>query len=541
MSLWMGRLPRGTSPRRERPLLDGKLLRCAACLLLTLLLGYFFAPAKTTSFLVPKSQTTGHDRLSRSRRRVLGQTESTEDWRDFRARLVQGSQNGELPKDWAYSTDLLEKGSVILSVPGDYWALRRQYFAKVVMLIIDHDEDGTVGVVLNRPSNLTADHLDLSDSDLPTDGIMKFFGWSKGLEEWPLWFGGDCEGLEFPQGLPRHFCLHTLERFAATSNEVINGVYIMSLRQAKLLVMTGQARREDFLLFVGYTGWSAGQLQDELNRGESWVLGAANRDLLLGPADSEEPLSHRLLSACGGEEPGRCDGTALWDRLFAELRPKEAQSLDQEEEQHHNDMIRLWVESYLRPPLFSNSDAYSWKVSAGRILRGSATKWLLGRPMKTWPSRRKRKDQWMVPGQYLHKAVLLLLSDCFPGQPASLVLLNGPKIAYMKEGQEVSFGGPGCVQEEARCLLTLPTGGAIVGRFSLLPGVLHELLGSEAVTVAKDAQLEEVLSAPREERWVAAGGTLDSLSDVTLAMKGDRQLQKWYKEFLGVTGLAEVD
>ncbi|CAE7242018.1 unnamed protein product, partial [Symbiodinium necroappetens] len=112
----------------------------------------------------------------------------------------------------------------------------------------------------------------------------------------------------------------------------------------------------------------------ELNRGESWVLGAANRDLLLGPADSEEPLSHRLLSACGGEEPGRCDGTALWDRLFAELRPKEAQSLDQEEEQHHNDMIRLWVESYLRPPLFSNSDAYSWKVSAGRILRGSATK-----------------------------------------------------------------------------------------------------------------------------------------------------------------------
>eukprot|EP00439_Symbiodinium_sp_Y106_P036269 s991_g4.t1 len=222
-------------------------------------------------------------------------------------------------------------------------------------------------------------------------------------------------------------------------------------------------------------------------------------------------------------------------------------------------MIRLWVESYLRPPLFSNSDAYSWKISAGRILRGSATKWLLGRPMKTWPSRRKRKDpttrgtspnfgnsqlgkdQWMVPGQYLHKAVLLLLSDCFPGQPASLVLLNGPKIAYMKEGQEVSFGGPGCVQEEARCLLTLPTGGAIVGRFSLLPGVLHELLGSEAVSVAKDAQLEEVLSAPREERWVAAGGTLDSLSDVTLAMKGDRQLQKWYKEFLGVTGLAEVD
>mmetsp|Transcript_38904 Transcript_38904/g.90066 ORF Transcript_38904/g.90066 Transcript_38904/m.90066 type:complete len:536 (-) Transcript_38904:8-1615(-) len=522
---------------RETPRLHGKLLRHAGCAALAALLVWCCCcPFQEAFALQP-----GSGRPSRSRRRVLGQTESAEDWRDFRARLVQGSGR-ELSKDWAYSTDLLEKGSVILSVPGDYWTLRRQYFSKVVMLIIDHDEDGTVGVVLNRPTQLNAEQLDLSESDLPTDGILEFFGWSKGLEEWPVWFGGDCEGLECPQRLPRHFCMHTLDRLATSSNEVIKGIYIMSFRQAKFMVMTGQAKREDFLLFVGYTGWSAGQLQDELNRGESWVLGAANRDLLLGAGSSEEPLSRRMRAVCGSEGPEHLgDGTALWDRLFNALRPKEASNLEQEEEQHNNDMIRMWVDAYLRPPLFPATTAYSWKVSAGRILRGSATQWLLGRPVKTWPARSKRKDQWMVPGQYLHKAVLLLLGDCFPGQVASLVLLNGPKIAYTQEGQEVWFGGPSCVQEEARCLMTLPGGGAIVGRFSLLPGVFHQLLGDGGLEIVKDVKLEEILRVPGEERWVAAGGTLDSLKEVTTAMKGDRQQKKWYKEFLGVSGLAQTE
>ena len=39
----------------------------------------------------------------------------------------------------------------------------------------------------------------------------------------------------------------------------------MALR--KFLVLTGQAKKEDFVLIVGYTGWSSGQLQDELDRG----------------------------------------------------------------------------------------------------------------------------------------------------------------------------------------------------------------------------------------------------------------------------------
>eukprot|EP00913_Durusdinium_trenchii_P026229 g24608.t1 len=255
------------------------------------------------------------------------------DWRDFRAKLVQGSRKTtglgtRESSGWAYSTDLLEQGSVLLSVPGDYWALRRQYFAKVVMLIVDHHEKGTVGVVLNRPTQLTAADLalwtvidggvlvvpsasslsfrlvaaveDLSESELFTDSLFQFFGLTQGLKDWKVWFGGDCEGLECAEKgeRPRHFCLHTLERFAGNSNRVMKGIYIMNFRQAKFL-----AKKEDFMLVVGYTGWSRGQLQDELNRGDSWVLGAADPARLLG--SEELPLQERLEQLSAREEHRR--------------------------------------------------------------------------------------------------------------------------------------------------------------------------------------------------------------------------------------------
>ena len=89
----------------------------------------------------------------------------------------------------------------------------------------------------------------------------------------------------------------------------------------------------------------------------------------------------------------------------------------------------------------------------------------------------------MVPGQYLHKAVLVLLSDCGPSDQAALVLLNGPCIGHTSEGHEVFFGGPGRGLE-ARCVVPLSRG-AVLGRFTLPPGVLHELLASKGLEEAK--------------------------------------------------------
>lgn len=480
----------------------------------------------------------GRQATPRSLGRLSRQSESLRDWRDFRARLVQGSRSSTDTEGWAYSTDLLEQGSVLLSVPGDYWALRRQYFAKVVMLIVDHDDQGTVGVVLNRPTELTAADVDLSDSELFTDSLFQFLGLTQGLKDWKVWFGGDCEGLDCADRNPRHFCLHTMERFAGNSNRVINGVYIMSFRQAKLLVVTGQAKKEDFMLVVGYTGWSRGQLQDELNRGDAWILGAADGALLLGAseapasdASNAEPLQRRLerLNQREDGEEGLGDGVNAWWRLYETFRPHELKNVDREEEAHNSQMIRRWVDAYLRPQKMQRSLALHL-VEAGSILRGSATHWRLGRPEGSWPSR--NKDPWMVPGQYLHKAVLVLLSDCTPRDPAALVLLNGPLIGHTAEGHEVFFGGPG-TGPEARCVVPLPRG-AVLGRFTLPPGVLHELLGNKAIQEAEHARMAQLMEMPKNERWLGAGGKLETLKEVKISLEGDRQQRKWYKEYLGI-------
>ena len=44
----------------------------------------------------------------------------------------------------------------------------------------------------------------------------------------------------------------------------------------------------------------------------------------------------------------------------------------------------------------------------------------------------------------------------------------------------------------------------------------------------------QILDLPREERWRAAGGTLETLKEVKISMEGDRQQKKWYKEYLGI-------
>ena len=67
-----------------------------------------------------------------------------------------------------YATPLIEQGSVILGGTQQEFgfALRQQYFHKSVMLLLQHDDGFTKGIILNRPSAIT-------------------------LDGWRLWFGGD--------------------------------------------------------------------------------------------------------------------------------------------------------------------------------------------------------------------------------------------------------------------------------------------------------------------------------------------------------------
>ena len=202
-----------------------------------------------------------------------GDVKGEEDWRDVRARLVAMEQLEQADPDAppglsspvvsgapVYETPLIERGSVILGGTQQEFgfALRQQYFHKSVMLLLQHDDAFTRGIILNRPSAME-------------------------LDGWRVWFGGDvAEGGLFhgngrAGGTREIVCLHSLTSDAATrlSMPVIRGVQYTTLEGAQALVASGEAERSSFWLFVGYAGWAPKQLQGEVER-DSWCAGSPN-------------------------------------------------------------------------------------------------------------------------------------------------------------------------------------------------------------------------------------------------------------------------
>jgi len=233
--------------------------------------------------------------------------------------LGDGGSDQSDKSDWAYSTPLIEKGNILLSRPGGMFAMRQEYFHKAVILIINHRSGSDVGIILNRPTALVTSQLGFAGP------------------AWKIWFGGDCEGLSDMQfDSTAVFCLHTLEKLATSSKEVLAGVYVMSFEQAKGCVSKGEAQTIDFKVFVGYCGWGRGQLEEELDRGECWKMASVDRRVLM----KELRAAPRL---------GLDDGIGIWQRFSAlmESRVPIPDDGDTFGDELADATLRHWVEANL--------------------------------------------------------------------------------------------------------------------------------------------------------------------------------------------------
>ena len=126
-------------------------------------------------------------------------------------------------------------------------------FRRTVLFISEHDpSEGALGVIINRP-------LDRQVADLVTDAPPA------GLAEVPVFLGG-------PVGKNQLM-------FAAFEWQKGEG---LKLNHNVALEQASDAAREKFVTicaFVGYAGWGAGQLENELNQ-KAWLLQKANPSLL---------------------------------------------------------------------------------------------------------------------------------------------------------------------------------------------------------------------------------------------------------------------
>lgn len=150
-------------------------------------------------------------------------------------------------------------GNLIIADP----LMKDPYFSRSVALILDNPADGGhLGLVMNKPAGVTLREI------MP--------GWEKGGEI-PIFCGG-------PVDLERMFLIHTLGDFFKDSHEVFDGVYVgADLDQIVDYIESGENTEGKLRFFLGYCGWSPGQLEEEI-RSNSWAIqnNLDNRYLLEG-------------------------------------------------------------------------------------------------------------------------------------------------------------------------------------------------------------------------------------------------------------------
>lgn len=135
--------------------------------------------------------------------------------------------------------------------------LKDPNFLRTVVFLCEHREEGSFGFVLNRQFENTLDEL-----------IPELEG-----HKIPVYYGGPVQVDTI------HF-LHQLPEKIPGGQEVIKGVYWGGDFDAVVgLLKNKHVDTERIRFFIGYSGWSDGQLQEEMNE-KTWLTVKATRKLI---------------------------------------------------------------------------------------------------------------------------------------------------------------------------------------------------------------------------------------------------------------------
>ncbi|HVO07095.1 MAG TPA: YqgE/AlgH family protein [Burkholderiaceae bacterium] len=157
----------------------------------------------------------------------------------------------------------------LIAMPG----MEGDTFAGTVVYLCEHTEKGALGLVINKPIDIKLRNL-FEKVDLSLD--------RKDLAEQPVYFGG-------PVQTERGFVLHERqgEESPYTSTLAIPGGLEMTTSKDVLEAMSNGAGPRRVLVTLGYSGWRAGQLEEELGR-NSWLTVNASPEIIF-----ETPIEQR--------------------------------------------------------------------------------------------------------------------------------------------------------------------------------------------------------------------------------------------------------
>lgn len=134
------------------------------------------------------------------------------------------------------------KGHLLVAKP----SLTDPNFARTVLLMFEHNEEGAAGVILNRPTEATV-------STISEQVLQEPFLWEKAIN-----LGGPVPGPLM--------VLHTVEDLA--DQEILRGIY--SCVEAEKVRQLIRSEAEPSLIIANYAGWGPGQLEGEFAL-DSWL------------------------------------------------------------------------------------------------------------------------------------------------------------------------------------------------------------------------------------------------------------------------------
>ncbi|MES2117431.1 MAG: YqgE/AlgH family protein [Pseudomonadota bacterium] len=150
-------------------------------------------------------------------------------------------------------------------------------FGGTVVYVCEHNENGVLGVVINKPTDMTMqvlfDRIDLKLEAAPGAPII----------DEPIMFGGPVQD-------DRGFVLHTPGTRYSSSLTVTDEVAFTTSIDVLEAVAAGTGPQR-MLVSIGYAGWSPGQLEEEISR-NGWLTVGADAHILF-----DLPIEDRYVAA----------------------------------------------------------------------------------------------------------------------------------------------------------------------------------------------------------------------------------------------------
>lgn len=165
-----------------------------------------------------------------------------------------------------------KKGRILISDP----FVEDDYFAKSIVILCDHNEEGTFGFVIN---NFIEQELNEIIDDFP-----EF----------------DCTvSIGGPVETDMLFFIHSNPVLIKDSIEIIPGLYMGGdFAQVKELILKDELGCDEIKFFLGYSGWGEGQLEEEI-QANSWFVANLNPETIM-TYNSDD----------------------MWEKILAQMGPK---------------------------------------------------------------------------------------------------------------------------------------------------------------------------------------------------------------------------